>query len=86
MSNTAEVLRQCRSLPGVTVTEKESYTEMQLSSSQGHSCMRFVPPVSRYHAGTDLGQRPLMAGASSGERRPGGQRAADRQLLSPWPL
>lgn len=43
MSNTAEVLRQCRSLPGVTVTEKESYTEMQLSSSQGHGCMRFVP-------------------------------------------
>lgn len=43
MSNTAEVLRQCRSLPGVIVTEKESYTEMQLSSSQGHGCMRFVP-------------------------------------------
>ena len=52
MSNTAEVLRQCRSLPGVTVTEKESYTEMQLSSSQGARLYAVRPPcfpASRWH-------------------------------------
>ena len=43
MSNTAEIVKQCRTLPGVTVVEKEAYTELRLSHSEGDGCMRFIP-------------------------------------------
>lgn len=41
--DTAQIVRQCRHLPGVTVREGEDYTELLLSGSEGSGRMRFIP-------------------------------------------
>lgn len=41
--DTAQIVRQCRRLPGVTVREEEDYTELLLSGSEGSGRMRFIP-------------------------------------------
>lgn len=41
--DTAQIVRQCRRLPGVTVREGEDYTELLLSGSEGSGRMRFIP-------------------------------------------
>lgn len=40
--DTAQIVRQCRRLPGVTVREGEDYTELLLSGSEGSGRMRFI--------------------------------------------
>lgn len=40
--DTAQIVRQCRCLPGVTVREGEDYTELLLSGSEGSGRMRFI--------------------------------------------
>lgn len=39
--NTAEVIKSCRALPGVTVKETENYMELLLSHNEGSGSMRF---------------------------------------------
>ena len=41
--DTAQIVRQCRRLPGVTVREGEDYTELLLSGREGSGRMRFIP-------------------------------------------
>lgn len=41
--DTAQIVRQCRHLPGVTVRKGEDYTELLLSGSEGSGHMRFIP-------------------------------------------
>ena len=41
--NTAEILKACRRLPGVSVHENEDYAELTLASADGNGRMRFVP-------------------------------------------
>lgn len=41
--NTAEILKECRRLPGVSVRENEEYAELILSSDNGNGRMQFVP-------------------------------------------
>lgn len=41
--NTAEIVKQCRLLPGVTVIEGADCTELRLSTAEGTGRMRFVP-------------------------------------------
>lgn len=41
--NTAEILKECRRLPGVSVHTKEEYTELILSTDSGSGRMQFVP-------------------------------------------
>lgn len=43
MSNTAQIIKQCRSLPGVTVTEGDGRVELWLSCEEGSGRMRFIP-------------------------------------------
>lgn len=43
MSNTAQIVNQCRTLPGVTVREGEGCTELLLASGEGRGRMRFIP-------------------------------------------
>ncbi len=42
MSNTAQIIKQCRSLPGVTVTEGDGCVELRLSCREGSGRMRFI--------------------------------------------
>ncbi len=41
--NTAEVFRECRGLPGVSVHTNEEYAELLLSTESGNGRMQFVP-------------------------------------------
>ena len=41
--NTAEILKECRRLPGVSVNTNEEYAELILSSESGSGRMRFLP-------------------------------------------
>ncbi len=41
--NTAEILNECRRLPGVSVNTNEEYAELILSTDSGNGRMRFVP-------------------------------------------
>lgn len=41
--DTAQIVRQCHHLPGVTVREEEDYTELLLSGSESSGRMRFIP-------------------------------------------
>ncbi len=41
--NTAEIFRECRRLPGVSVTVNEEYAELILSTESGNGRMQFVP-------------------------------------------
>lgn len=41
--STAEVIKNCRTLPGVTVKEGEDYLELLLSTQEGNGKMRFFP-------------------------------------------
>ena len=41
--NTAEILRECRRLPGVSVSTNEEYAELILSTERGNGRMQFVP-------------------------------------------
>ena len=41
--NTAEVVQQCRDLPGVTVQKGEQWLDLLLESSEGNGRMRFRP-------------------------------------------
>lgn len=41
--NTAEVIKSCRTLPGITVTEGTDCVELRLSNGEGSGCMRFFP-------------------------------------------
>lgn len=43
MSNTTQIIKQCRSLPGVTVTEGDGRVELRLSCEEGSGRMRFIP-------------------------------------------
>lgn len=40
--NTAEILRECRRLPGVSVSTNEEYAELTLSTESGNGRMQFV--------------------------------------------
>lgn len=41
--NTAEILKECRRLPGVSVSTNEEYAELILSKENGNGRMQFVP-------------------------------------------
>ena len=41
--NTAEILEECRRLPGVSVNMNEEYAELILSTDRGNGRMQFVP-------------------------------------------
>ena len=41
--NTAEIIRECRRLPGVSVSTNEEYAELRLSTESGSGRMQFVP-------------------------------------------
>ena len=41
--NTSEILRECRRLPGVSVSTNEEYAELTLSTESGNGRMQFVP-------------------------------------------
>lgn len=43
--NTADVLKSCRALPGVSVREREDCTELRLSGPDGEGRMRFYPAL-----------------------------------------
>lgn len=42
MWNTAEIMRQCQTLPGVSLSEKDGYTELHLATSEGSGTMRLL--------------------------------------------
>ncbi len=41
--DTADIIQKCRALPGVTVEEGDSYTDLLLSNAGGTGRMRFLP-------------------------------------------
>lgn len=41
--NTAEILKKCRALPGVTVKTEKDYADLLLSDGGGNGKMRFIP-------------------------------------------
>ena len=45
MNSTADIIEQCRYLPGVTVHESGAYTDILLASAEGSGKMRFFRPV-----------------------------------------
>lgn len=44
-NSTADIIEQCRYLPGVTVHESGAYTDILLASAEGSGKMRFFRPV-----------------------------------------
>lgn len=45
MNSTADIIEQCRYLPGVTVHESGAFTDILLASAEGSGKMRFFRPV-----------------------------------------